>query len=68
MPYQTLPDTVLLARLRQQPRQQPRGSAERDAVCEILVARYAGLVQSCARRYRRSPEPAEDLLQVGYVT
>jgi RNA polymerase sigma-B factor len=60
---QGLSDGVLLARLRQL----PRGSAEREAICEILVTRYAGLVQSCARRYHRSPEPAEDLVQVGYV-
>jgi RNA polymerase sigma-B factor len=58
-----LPDTVLLARLREL----PRGSAKREAVCEILVTRYAGLVGSCVRRYRNSPEPAEDLQQVGYV-
>jgi RNA polymerase sigma-B factor len=58
-----LPDDVLLARLRPL----PRGSAEREAVCEVLVTRYAGLVHRCVARYRRSPEPAEDLLQVGYV-
>jgi RNA polymerase sigma-B factor len=60
---QTLSDNVLLARMRPL----PRGSAEREAICEILVTRYAGLVRSCARAYQRSPEPAEDLLQVGYV-
>jgi RNA polymerase sigma-B factor len=60
---QALSDNTLLARLRPL----PRGSAEREAICEILVTRYAGLVQSCARRYRQSPEPVEDLLQVGYV-
>ena len=58
-----LPDTVLLARLRPL----PHGSTEREAICEILVTRYAGLVRSCARPYRNSPEPAEDLLQTGYV-
>ena len=57
------PDDVLLARLRSLPRE----SAEHEAVCEILVTRYAGLVHRCARRYRGSPEPIEDLLQVGYV-
>jgi RNA polymerase sigma-B factor len=36
-------------------------------VCAILVTRYAGLVRSCVQPYRNSPEPAEDLLQVGYV-
>jgi RNA polymerase sigma-B factor len=58
-----LSDNALLARLRGL----PRDSAEREAICEILVSRYAGLVQSCVRPYLRSPEPAEDLLQVGYV-
>jgi DNA-directed RNA polymerase specialized sigma subunit len=56
---QTLSDNALLARLRPL----PRGSAERDVICEILVTRYAGLLQSCARRYRYSPEPVEDLTQ-----
>jgi RNA polymerase sigma-B factor len=60
---QALSDNVLLARLRPL----PRSSAEREAICEILVSRYAGLVRACVRPYRRSPEPAEDLLQVGYV-
>jgi RNA polymerase sigma-B factor len=58
-----LSDNALLARLRPL----PRGSAEREAICEILVSRYAGLVRSCVRPYHLSPEPAEDLLQVGYV-
>jgi RNA polymerase sigma-B factor len=60
---QALSDNALLARLRPL----PRGSTDREAICEILVSRYAGLVRSCARPYRHSPEPAEDLLQVGYV-
>lgn len=60
---QALSDNALLARLRPL----PRGSIEREAICEILVSRYAGLVRSCVQAYRRSPEPAEDLLQVGYV-
>jgi RNA polymerase sigma-B factor len=60
---QALTDNVLLARLRGL----PRGSAERETICEILVTRYAGLVRACARPYLGSPEPAEDLLQVGYV-
>jgi RNA polymerase sigma-B factor len=60
---QALSDTVLLARLRGL----PRGSIEREAICELLVIRYAGLVLSCVRWHRRSPEPAEDLVQVGYV-
>jgi len=45
----------------------PPGSACRDAARELLVSRYGHLVRSCARRYSRSPEPAEDLIQVGYV-
>jgi RNA polymerase sigma-B factor len=60
---QALSDNVLLARLRPL----PRGSTEREVICEILVSRYAGLVRSCVRPYRLGPEPAEDLLQVGYV-
>jgi RNA polymerase sigma-B factor len=58
-----LPDNALLARLRAL----PRDSRERAAVCEILVGRYDKLVRSCVRQYRGSPEPAEDLMQVGYV-
>jgi RNA polymerase sigma-B factor len=58
-----LSDNALLARLRPL----PLGSAEREAICEVLVARYASLVRRCAQRYRQSPESAEDLLQVGYV-
>jgi RNA polymerase sigma-B factor len=60
---QALSDNVLLARIRGV----PHGTAEREAICEILVSRYAGLVRSCVRPYRGSPESAEDLLQVGYV-
>jgi RNA polymerase sigma-B factor len=60
---QALSDNSLLARLPTL----PRNSSEREAICEILVSRYAGLVRSCVRPYRQSPEPAEDLLQVGYV-
>jgi RNA polymerase sigma-B factor len=39
----------------------------RQAACEMLVARYDHLVRSCVRRYRDSPEAADDLMQVGYV-
>jgi RNA polymerase sigma-B factor len=46
---------------------QPRSSQQRVAACELLVGRYDGLVRSCVRRYLRGPEPAEDLMQVGYV-
>jgi RNA polymerase sigma-B factor len=42
-------------------------SAQRAAACEILVARHEKLVRSCVRQYRGSPEPTEDLMQVGYV-
>jgi RNA polymerase sigma-B factor len=58
-----LPDDDLLARCRDC----PEGSAERDTACEILVRRYTPLVRACARQYMNSPEPADDLMQVGYV-
>ncbi len=45
----------------------PLGSDERAAACETLVERYSGLVRACVRRYQNSPEPVEDLMQVGYV-
>ena len=45
----------------------PRGSEERAAACEVLVERHEKLVRSCVRQYRGSPEPTEDLMQVGYV-
>ena len=45
----------------------PRGSEERSTVCEFLVKRHEKLVRSCVRQYRGSPEPVEDLMQVGYV-
>jgi len=45
----------------------PLGSDERAAACETLVERYSGLVRACVRRYQSSPEPFEDLMQVGYV-
>jgi RNA polymerase sigma-B factor len=45
----------------------PPASQRRAAACELLVTRYQGLVWSCVRPYLRSPEPAEDLMQVGYV-
>jgi RNA polymerase sigma-B factor len=58
-----LGDTELLAMIRSLPRSSPA----RDAACEVLVARYRPLVKSCVRRFQNSPEPYEDLLQVGYV-
>jgi RNA polymerase sigma-B factor len=45
----------------------PPASERRAAACEVLVNRYLGLVRGCARRFRLSTEPAEDLMQVGYV-
>jgi RNA polymerase sigma-B factor len=48
-------------------RSQPLASSQRAAACELLVARHRNLVRSCVQRYKRSPEPAEDLMQVGYV-
>lgn len=45
----------------------PRASERRAAACELLVGRHRDLVRSCVRRYRRSPESVEELMQVGYV-
>ena len=45
----------------------PRASARRAAACELLICRHQGLVWSCVRPYLHGPEPAEDLMQVGYV-
>ena len=58
-----LTDDELLIRFRAL----PRDSHERGIACEILVGRYERLVRSCVRQYRGSPEPVEDLMQVGYV-
>ena len=58
-----LSDSELLVRLRPL----PRDSEPHEQICEILVSRYTKLVRSCVRQYRGSPEPAEDLMQVGYV-
>jgi RNA polymerase sigma-B factor len=60
---QELSDNALLAKVRAL----PRDSELRAAACEILVDRYGKLVRSCVRQYRGSPEPTEDLMQVGYV-
>ena len=48
-------------------RELPAGSEEQDLAREILVRRYEPIVRGCVRPYRSSPEPVEDLLQVGYV-
>ena len=45
----------------------PRASQRRAAASEVLVTRYQGLGTSCVRPYLRSPVPAQDLMQVGYV-
>ena len=45
----------------------PPSSGRRAAARDLLVSRYRALVLSCARRYSGTPEPAEDLIQVGYV-
>jgi RNA polymerase sigma-B factor len=58
-----LSDNALLAKIRAL----PRDSELRAAACEIIVDRYQRLVRSCVRQYRGSPEPTEDLMQVGYV-
>ncbi len=58
-----LPDDELLSRLRDLPRESP----ERSAACEVLIRRHEKLVRSCVRQYRGTPEPLEDLMQVGYV-
>jgi RNA polymerase sigma-B factor len=58
-----LGDAELLGMIRSLPRE----SAQRDRACEVLVDRYRPLVRSCVRRFQNSPEPYEDLLQVGYV-
>jgi RNA polymerase sigma-B factor len=60
---QELSDGDLLARCREH----GRGSEEWAAASEVLVRRYTPLVRACVRQYRDSPEPAEDLMQVGYV-
>jgi RNA polymerase sigma-B factor len=58
-----LSDNALLSKVRSL----PRDSELRAAACEIIVDRYGKLVRSCVRQYRGSPEPTEDLMQVGYV-
>jgi RNA polymerase sigma-B factor len=45
----------------------PRTSERRAVACGLLVTRYHLLVRSCVRPYLNSPEPAEDLMQVGYI-
>jgi RNA polymerase sigma-B factor len=46
----------------------PSASGDRRAAArDLLVSRHRSLVISCARRYLGGPEPAEDLVQVGYL-
>src|ERR1700722_12459094 len=45
----------------------PPGGERPAAALGLLVSRYRWLVRSCVRPYLRSPETAEDLMQVGYV-
>jgi RNA polymerase sigma-B factor len=45
----------------------PGDSGSRAAACELLVSRHHNLVYSCVRRYRGGTEPAEDLMQAGYI-
>jgi RNA polymerase sigma factor (sigma-70 family) len=56
-------DADLLTMVQSQPL---RSSTQQDA-CAVLIERYQGLVRSCALRYKDSPEPIEELMQVGYV-
>ena len=56
-------DEELLDLIQSRPREDPI----RETACEVLVNRYRPLVRSCVRRFQNSPEPYEDLLQVGYV-
>ncbi len=45
----------------------PVTSDRRAAAYEVLVRRYEFVVKAAVRRYRDSPEPVEDLMQVGYL-
>jgi RNA polymerase sigma-B factor len=44
-----------------------KGHPDREVACETLIMRYQSLVRSCVQRYRDSPEPPDELMQVGYV-
>jgi RNA polymerase sigma-B factor len=48
-------------------RSEPKAGERRAAACDLLVARHRNLVWSCVRHYQGSPEPTDDLMQVGYV-
>jgi RNA polymerase sigma-B factor len=45
----------------------PEDSQVANLACELLVDRYQSLVKSCVKKYEKSPEPHEDLMQAGYV-
>ena len=45
----------------------PLGDPDRETACGLLVERHRSIVRSCVARYRDSPEPTDDLMQVGYV-
>jgi len=56
-------DHDLVALVQALPVHDPR----RAAACEELIARHESIIRSCVHRYRDSPEPADDLMQVGYL-
>lgn len=43
------------------------GALGEDSPASVSGLRYRGLVWSCVQRYRCGSEPAEDLMQVGYI-
>jgi len=61
------PDTMTDAELLELVHALPAASSRRSAAAELLIHRYRGLVRAAVNRYRRSPEPTEDLMQVGYL-
>jgi RNA polymerase sigma-B factor len=48
-------------------RARPGDDPERREACEELVRRHQAIVRASVQRYRESPEPVEDLMQVAYV-
>jgi RNA polymerase sigma-B factor len=56
-------DLELICLAQRLPRESPLGKA----ACEALIGRYRFLVRACIRKYENSPEPQEELMQVGYV-
>jgi RNA polymerase sigma-B factor len=45
----------------------PLHNPQRAAACEELIVRHESIIRACVHRYRDSPEPADDLMQVGYL-